>query len=388
MRTSARSTIRVRSPRPSGALRSSVTLFLLPFSIRKNQASRSGRSDSARRPGSPPGGSILMTSAPSHASIWAQLGPASYCVRSSTTIPSSALAIRFTWGASTGPPSPHRSETPRLNRGAPRARFIVMGPRRPPKLPAMLGGVGRETDRRGAGLVIGLDIDHGRLAGRIGPLERRSNLVRLLDELAVPAEVLGDLVVASIAEIASGLVLLRVRGPASVVADHDEDGDPVAHRRVELHRVDAVGSVAVQDDHLRVRARDLRADAERQSHAHAPEGAGVQPMARRECRDRLAPEVEDLLTVHDEDRVATQEITDLLAEPERVDRHLVGAHGLLHVEGLQLPDPRAIASLVELAPRVGRQLLQDGAGVAEDGDVRRAVVAELGRVHVDLDDFQ
>src|SRR5213593_2055497 len=242
------------------------------------------------------------------------------------------------------------------------------GPRRPPKLLGLLGRVGREANRRRAGPVIGLDVDHGRLAGRIGPLERRSNLVGLLDELAVPAEVLSDLVVASVAEIASRLVLLRVGGPAAVVADHDEDGDPVAYRRVELHRVDAVGSVAVQDNHLRVRARDLGADAERQPHAHAPEGAGVQPMARREGRDRLAPEVEDLLTVHDEDRVATQEITDLLAEPERVDRNLVGAHGLLrlegllHVERLQLPDPRAIASLVGLAPRLGRQLLQDGAG--------------------------
>src|SRR2546428_3830795 len=140
-----------------------------------------------------------MTSAPSHASIWAQLGPASYCVRSSTTIPSSALAIRFTWGASTGPPNPHRSETPRLNRGAPRARFIVMGPRRPPELPALLGRVSRESDRRGAGLVVGLDVDHGRLSGRIGPLERRSNLVRLLDELAAPAEDLGDPVDAGVA---------------------------------------------------------------------------------------------------------------------------------------------------------------------------------------------
>src|SRR2546427_4453376 len=219
MRTSAPPAIRARMARPSAALRSSVTLFLLPFSSRKNQASRSGRSDSARRPGSPPGGSILMTSAPSHASIWAQLGPASYCVRSSTTIPSSALAIRFTWGASTGPPSPHRSETPRLNRGAPRARFIVMGPRRPPKLPAMLGGVGRETDRRGAGLVVGLDVDHGRLAGRIGPLERRANLVRLLDELAVPAEVLGGLVIPGVPDMAGERGLPRVSCPGCVVAD-------------------------------------------------------------------------------------------------------------------------------------------------------------------------
>src|SRR5512145_2600412 len=178
--------------RPSGALRSSVTLFLLPFSIRKNQASRSGCSDSARRPGSPPGGSILMTSAPSHPNIWAQLGPASYCVRSSTTIPSSALAMRFS--------------------------------------SIFLSGVRREPDGGGAGPVVGLDVDHGRLARRPGALERGPDLVRLLDELAVPAEVLGDLVVAGVAEVAAGLVLLRVRRPAAVVADHDHDGDLVTHR--------------------------------------------------------------------------------------------------------------------------------------------------------------
>ena len=41
----------------------------------KNQASSPRLSESAVRPGSPVGGSILMTSAPSHASICVQLGP-------------------------------------------------------------------------------------------------------------------------------------------------------------------------------------------------------------------------------------------------------------------------------------------------------------------------
>ncbi len=59
----------------------------------KNQASSPRLSESAVRPGSPVGGSILMTSAPSHASICVQLGPASYCVRSRTRIPSSALGM-------------------------------------------------------------------------------------------------------------------------------------------------------------------------------------------------------------------------------------------------------------------------------------------------------
>src|SRR5262249_8401783 len=63
------------------------------FSRQKNTESMSGRSPMPRRAGSPPGGSILMTSAPSHARVSVQLGPASYWVRSRTRIPSSAFAI-------------------------------------------------------------------------------------------------------------------------------------------------------------------------------------------------------------------------------------------------------------------------------------------------------
>src|SRR5438094_490585 len=79
--------------RPRGAFRFSVTPFLFEFSSRKNHASSPRLSESAVRPGSPPGASILMTSAPSHASICVQEGPASYCVRSSTRIPSRALGM-------------------------------------------------------------------------------------------------------------------------------------------------------------------------------------------------------------------------------------------------------------------------------------------------------
>src|SRR5205814_7883526 len=63
------------------------------FSSRKNQASSPFLSESAKRPASPPGGSILMTSAPSQASICVLLVPASYWVRSSTRIPSSAFGM-------------------------------------------------------------------------------------------------------------------------------------------------------------------------------------------------------------------------------------------------------------------------------------------------------
>src|SRR2546425_9221165 len=357
--TSARPTMRSKRARPRSAFRSSVTLRLLALSKRKNHASVSGRSESARRPGSPPGGSILTTSAPSHASISVQLGPASYCVRSRTTIPSRALPISL------------------------RRRGV-----RP------LRGVRREAYRLSPRLVVSHHVDDGGLARRPRPLERRPDLMGLLDVLAVRAEILGDFVVAREAEGPSGLAPLGVRRPAAVVTDHDQDGNPVADRRVDLHRVDPVRPVAVQDDHLRVRVRDLRADAERQTHAHAAEGARVQPVPRREGRNRLAPVVEDLLTVHDEDRVATEKVADLLAEPQGMDRDLVRAHLLVHlgrllgVEGPELRHPRGVAAAIDPPARLGGELLEDGAGVADDRHVDPAVVTELARVHIDLDDFE
>src|SRR5256885_12489223 len=81
--------------RPRGAFRLRVTPFLLEFSSRENHAASPRLSESAVRPCSPEGGSILTTSAPSHASICVALGPASYCVRSSTRIPSRAFAIEW-----------------------------------------------------------------------------------------------------------------------------------------------------------------------------------------------------------------------------------------------------------------------------------------------------
>src|SRR5205823_10879310 len=79
--------------RPRSDLRLSVTPLLLEFRRRKNHESSPRLSERAVRPCSPTGVSILMTSAPSHPSICVQLGPASYWVRSSTRIPSSALLI-------------------------------------------------------------------------------------------------------------------------------------------------------------------------------------------------------------------------------------------------------------------------------------------------------
>src|SRR6266540_2907808 len=198
MTTSASRASRVNISRPLSLLRLRFTPFLFAFRSRKNHESLSGRSDRPRRAGSPVGGSILITSAPSQASSSVQLGPAAYCVRSRTRMPSSALSL---WAKP-------------------------------------LGAIRGEPHRLRPRLGIGDDVDHRRLAGSPGPLEGRTDLVRLVDELAVGAELLRDPVIAREAQVAARLLPRGIGRPATVVADDDHDGNPVTDRRVHLHRVE------------------------------------------------------------------------------------------------------------------------------------------------------
>src|SRR5687767_1482000 len=163
--TSARSTILRKSARASGCLRSSVTLRLLALNTRKNIASRPGISGRFRRDCSPPGGSIFSTSAPSQPRNCVQVVPASNWVRSRMRMPLSARS--------------------------------VMAP--------VLRRVGGEAHGLRPCLVVGDHVHHGRLAGGEGAFQGGPDLVRLLDEFAVGAQLLGDTVVARVAEIAARL---------------------------------------------------------------------------------------------------------------------------------------------------------------------------------------
>src|SRR5215469_8380689 len=105
----------------------------------------------------------------------------------------------------------------------------------------------------GAGAVVGLDVDkadHALLDLLPGALQGRADGLGLFDIFGVAAQGLGHLVVARVAEIAAGLVALRVGGPAAVEADDAQERQFVAYRGVELHRVLAERSVAVQADDL------------------------------------------------------------------------------------------------------------------------------------------
>src|SRR5690349_18415009 len=82
-----------------------------------------------------------------------------------------------------------------------------------------------QVSRLEAGAVVGLDADeadHALLDLAPGALQGRADVLGLFDVFGVAAKGLGHLVVAGVAEVAAGLVALRVGGPAAIEADHTQ----------------------------------------------------------------------------------------------------------------------------------------------------------------------
>ena len=89
-KTSARWMSRLRMSIPASRLRSTARLFLFRLNAKKMALSRAQNGGPQARASSPrPGRSTLMTSAPMSPSVCVQNGPATFWVRSTTTIPSS-----------------------------------------------------------------------------------------------------------------------------------------------------------------------------------------------------------------------------------------------------------------------------------------------------------
>src|SRR5262249_57628553 len=90
----------------------------------------------------------------------------------------------------------------------------------------------------------------------------------------------------------------------------------------------------------------------------------IDAVPRRELWDRLAAVVEDLLAVDAQDAIAVHEVTDLLAQPQRVNRRLgrgellLGLRHLLHVADAQALPPCLVAGRRDLALDGIRQLLE------------------------------
>src|SRR4029077_6882846 len=126
--------------------------------------------------------------------------------------------------------------------------------------------------------------------------------------------------------------------------------------------------------------RDLRADSERNSDAHASMRSRVDTASGLVNRDRLAREVERLMAVDDEDRVARDNVAHLLAQAQRMNRHLV------RMEQRRLPflpramprrklrgPPRLLAA-VEFPGSLFGELLEHHLRVANDPDLDAAVM--------------
>src|SRR3954466_13575678 len=363
--TSERSTSLRKISLPSSDFMLRVRLRLLQLSIVKYSESTSGRSRSWLRVTSPrPGCSILMTSAPIHARSCVQTGPACTCVMSTTRTPSRAFATVI--------------EAPSL------------------LVHRLVHGARRERVR------VHPHVDQRRLAALAGALDRRPDLARLGDLLAVAAEHLGELAVADVrelvADVAAGVAVLLDLAVADlvhvrVVADDADERQVEAHGRVEVEPGEAERAVAEQGHDLTVGVGLLGADAERHGDADGPERARVHPQARALRLHDAAGEGDDVAAVADEPRVLGQGLVDLVREAQRVDRRRVlhEARQALLLEALLLGAQRVEPALERLAPApaLGRlgDLAQDGTRVADQAEADVAVLAHRLVGHVDLDDL-
>src|SRR3954468_10227875 len=364
-RMSERSTSLRKISLPSSDFMLSVRLRLLQLSIVKYSESTSGRSRSWVRVTSPrPGCSILMTSAPIQASRCGQTGPACTCVMSTTRTPSRAFATAI--------------RTPSLL-----VHRLVHGPR-------------RERVR------VHPHVDQRRLAALAGALDRRPDLARLGDLLAVAAEHLGELAVADVrqlvADVAAALAVLLDLAVADlvhvrVVADDADERQVEADRRVEVEAREAERAVTEEGEDLAVGVGLLGADAERDADADGPERARIHPQAGALRLDDAARERDDVAAVADEPRVLRQRLVELVREAQGVDRRRVlhEARQALLLQALLLGAERLEPALARLALAAALgglgDLAEDRAGVADEAERHVAVLADRLVGHVDLDDL-
>src|SRR5205085_5217578 len=182
-----------------------------------------------------PGGSILMTSAPSQARIWVHEGPDWTCVTSRTRTPSNALSIL--------PPLFRRkAEDGRLS-----SVFCL------PSSVLLVHGLVHRARREG--LRVHPDVDQRRLAGLACPLQRGSDVARIAHLFTIAAEHLREQVVLNVAQLVAGIaalpaVLLDLAVTdlvhVGIVADHADERQIEAHHRLEVPARHAEGAVAEQ----------------------------------------------------------------------------------------------------------------------------------------------
>src|SRR5215207_4976715 len=201
-------------------------------------------------------------------------------------------------------------------------------------------------------LRIGEHIDQGGLARGEGAVEGRAQLVGAAHQLAMAAEGRNHLVVAGLGTQLGGqrvaveefhrVVLER---PDAVVPHNGDDRQIVAGHRVELHTREAEGAVAEQQADLALGVGELGADRLAGPRTEAAVGAGVHPGAGLPGLPDPPREADEVAAVADHDRVAVEEVTELLVDAHRMKRgaivveHLLLLGALLGLGAAQLLDP-------------------------------------------------
>lgn len=115
--------------------------------------------------------------------------------------------------------------------------------------------------------------------GGLSTLECRAYFIWPVYVLAMPSQRLSDKVVTRISQVTPGPFSVGITGPPAVETDHNQYRKAVAGCRIELHRIHAKRTFAVQHDHLLVRTSRLRIQPHRQADTHGAKYAEVQPMS-------------------------------------------------------------------------------------------------------------
>ena len=165
---------------------------------------------------------------------------------------------------------------------------------------------------------------------------------------------------------------MLLQPPDAVVADHDDDRQPLPHKRLRVHQREAGRPVAHQHADLPVGMGDPGAHGVPHAGTQAAVRAGIQPGTRHRRFEVPAGVGHEVPAVADHDRAAIDDLVELRVYPHRVERRpLVRQLGLLRGALLVL----GLAQPVEPAGAVGAA----GRSLAQRVERRRHPAVQLRR---------
>ena len=217
----------------------------------------------------------------------------------------------------------------------------------------------------------------------------------VVDALAAPrrhAEGLGQAHEVGVGEVdpevlAELVVLLPDdRAELAVLPDDVDERRLQAHRRLELLAVHEEAAVAVDRDHLALGVHELGGHRAGQREAHACKTVcnedGVRLMRREHAADPQLVQPH----VRDQDVLAPERLADLPQRPRGLHREGVVVLGLLEAPEHDVAQALRPAGVRDVAALLG-QPREHVVDVADQLDLGREVLVDLGRLGVDDDDL-